>query len=112
MSNITTHVLDLTNGTPAEGIKAKLFFYENSVWKQIAHGTTGRDGRILDLMDKAELLRKGIYKMEFKTGDYYDQKKIKSFYPYIEITFTINDEEHYHIPLLLNAFGYTTYRGS
>lgn len=112
MSPITTHILDTSEGKPAQGVKIKLYCSENENWKSIAEGVTDKDGRIKDLLNENEKLQKGIYKMIFETGFYFSQKDMKSFYPYVEIVFEISDEEHYHIPLLLSPFGYTTYRGS
>lgn len=112
MSQITTHVLDTSSGKPAPGINIKLYYSENQNWKSLAEGVTNNDGRIIDLLSENEKLKKGIYKMIFETGFYFSQKKLKCFYPYVEIVFEISDEEHYHIPLLLSPFGYTTYRGS
>jgi len=112
MSHITTHVLDTSIGKPAKGIEIKLHRNENSGWHEIAKGVSDIDGRISDLIEIGKTLDKGIYKMEFRVDNYFRQKKIKSLYPYIEIIFMIEDEEHYHIPLLLSPFGYSTYRGS
>ena len=67
---------------------------------------------ISDLLPKENVLETGIYKMRFETKDYFDKGRIPTFYPYVEIVFDIHSTEHYHIPLLLNPFGYSTYRGS
>ena len=75
-------------------------------------GITNKDGRIPDLLAKGTLLDLGIYKMKFEVKAYFDRDGINSFYPYVEIVFDITTQEHYHIPLLLNPFGYSTYRGS
>lgn len=112
MSQITTHVLDTSSGKPAKGIEITLFQSESQGWKEIAKGITNTDGRISDLIKVAEALKKGVYKMKFEVSEYFQQNKQQHFYPYVEIVFEINSEEHYHIPLLLNPFGYTTYRGS
>ena len=111
MSQITTHVLDTSAGKPAKGIEIKFFKSENSVWNEVAKGVTNDDGRISDLLEEGISLERGIYKMHFRTEEYYKEKKTKSFYPFVEIVFIIDSDEHYHIPLLLNPFGYTTYRG-
>ncbi len=112
MNRITSHVLDTTAGMPAEGITAILYGGENDEWTELARGITNKDGRIADLLDKEHLSHYGIYKMRFETKDYFDKKQVKTFYPYVEIIFEIEAGQHYHIPLLLNPFGYTTYRGS
>ena len=112
MSRITTHILDTTKGKPAESVTIILFGGENDEWTELTRGITNADGRIPDLINKDDLLHYGIYKMRFETKDYFDSHQIKTFYPYVEIIFEIESGQHYHIPLLLNPFGYTTYRGS
>ena len=112
MSQITTHILDTTKGKPAAGITIVLYKGENDQWEEIGRGKTNNDGRITDLLGKDVVLEKRIYKMRFETKDYFDREAIPTFYPYVEIIFDIQSNEHYHIPLLLNPFGYTTYRGS
>ena len=79
---------------------------------EIARGQTNEDGRIANLLNEDKILQKGIYKMRFETKLYFDQKGMATFYPYVEIVFDIQTGEHYHIPLLLSPFGYSTYRGS
>ena len=112
MSQITTHILDTTKGKPAVGITIVLYRGENDEWTELARGKTNSDGRIADLLPKENVLEIGIYKMRFETKDYFDANHIITFYPYIEIIFDIQSSDHYHIPLLLNPFGYSTYRGS
>jgi 5-hydroxyisourate hydrolase len=112
MSQLTTHVLDTAKGKPAEGIKIILYQHQGNDWLPLANGITSKDGRITDLLPKDEALPAGIYKMAFFTKDYFDQLGLKAFYPVVAIVFEIATEEHYHIPLLLSPFGYTTYRGS
>lgn len=111
MSQITTHVLDTTTGKPATGVAIILYAQEND-WIEMAKGVTNADGRITNLLPQEEVLPAGIYKIKFVTKAYFDGKAISTFYPFIEIVFTITGAEHYHIPLLLTPFGYTTYRGS
>jgi 5-hydroxyisourate hydrolase len=112
MSHITTHVLDTAKGKPAAGIKIVLYRQLGEDWSPITNGITGKDGRMADLLEKEKTLAAGIYKIEFFTKDYFDHAGLKSFYPVIPIVFEITSTEHYHIPLLLSPFGYTTYRGS
>jgi 5-hydroxyisourate hydrolase len=112
MSQITTHVLDTSSGRPAGGININLYGRENENWKFIAEGNTDDNGRLGDLLKPDGVLEKGIYKLKFETGLYFKEKKLKCFYPYVEIIFEIDTGEHYHIPLLLSPFGYTTYRGN
>ena len=112
MSQVTTHVLDTMKGKPAAGISIILYRGENDQWTELARGITNSDGRITDLLRKEVLLETGIYKMRFETKDYFDGQQIDTFYTYIEINFDIRFNEHFHIPLLLSPFGYSTYRGS
>ncbi len=112
MSQITTHILDTTKGKPALGVIIILYQGGNDEWKELARSVTNSDGRIPDLLGDNVVPEKGIYKMRFETKDYFDKEQVKTFYPYVEIIFEISSEEHYHIPLLLNPFGYATYRGS
>lgn len=112
MSQLTTHILDTSKGKPAAGISVILFQQENDSWKQIASGITNEDGRISGLIKTDAILVTGNYKIKFETKAYFDKQGIQSFYPFVEISFTITDNEHYHVPLLLNPFGYSTYRGS
>ncbi|GEO08985.1 hydroxyisourate hydrolase [Segetibacter aerophilus] len=111
MSQITTHILDTTSGKPATGVTIILYAHESD-WIEIAKGVTNKDGRITDLLPVGEVLPKGMYKMKFATKGYFDALSIETLYPFVEIIFSIAASEHYHIPLLLNPFGYTTYRGS
>lgn len=107
MSLITTHVLDTARGRPASGISVTLEFASEGQWIAIGSGTTGDDGRLRELVPAGVTLRPGNYRISFATAAY------SAFYPRIEVTFMIeNASEHYHIPLLLSPFGYSTYRGS
>ena len=109
---ISTHILDTTKGRPAADVTIILYHGGNDEWTEIARGKTDKDGRIQDLTKKELPLQEGIYKMRFETKDYFDKDQIQTFYPYVEIIFEIESDQHYHIPLLLNPFGYSTYRGS
>ncbi|MBE7169748.1 MAG: hydroxyisourate hydrolase [Williamsia sp.] len=112
MSQLTTHVLDTSRGKPAEGILVILYADGSGNWQEMAKGTTNADGRIADLLPTGILLAAGLYKIKFFTRPYFEQLAVASFYPYVEIVFEISSQAHYHIPLLLGPFGYTTYRGS
>lgn len=112
MSQVTTHILDTTKGKPASGITIILYVGGNDQWTEIKRGKTNQDGRINDLLKENEFLQKGIYKLRFETKDYFDKTSTPTFYPYVEIIFDIESNDHYHVPLLLNPFGYSTYRGS
>ncbi|HUA07312.1 MAG TPA: hydroxyisourate hydrolase [Solirubrobacteraceae bacterium] len=105
MSGITTHVLDTSRGRPAAGVPVVLERAVNSGWETVGSGTTDTDGRARDLLSSA--LEAGRYRLTFDTGAY------SHFYPEVTITFVVDGgEDHYHVPLLLSPFGYSTYRGS
>ncbi|WP_284651887.1 2-oxo-4-hydroxy-4-carboxy-5-ureidoimidazoline decarboxylase [Flavobacterium terrisoli] len=112
VSQITTHVLDTAVGLPGKNISIKLQAKRNNIWQTIAQGITNNDGRIPDLLPQERNLKPNTYKMVFDTGSYYKKQNLKTFYPEVEILFTTFDETHYHVPLLVNPFGYSTYRGS
>lgn len=111
MSAITTHILDTTRGKPAEAVNIVLF-HQQREWIELARGLTNSDGRIGNLLPKETVLPTGTYKLRFETGAYFEQLRVATFYPFVEITFAITTGEHYHVPLLVNPFGYSTYRGS
>jgi len=112
MSQLTTHILDTTRGKPAKDVSIILYRNENDQWTEVVKGITNNDGRIPNLLKKDVVLENGIYKIRFYTKDYFDKDGIATFYPFVEIVFDITTQEHYHIPLLLSPFGYSTYRGS
>lgn len=111
MSGITSHVLDTSRGLPAGNIEVQLELEENNQWQSIGGGTTDRDGRVANLASSD--LVAGHYRISFQVADYFAALHKDSFYPVIRIEFSVDDPtEHYHVPLLLNPFGYSTYRGS
>lgn len=112
MSHITTHVLDTSLGKPAAGIRISLQEKQQEYWNTIAVGITNEDGRVTDLLKNGKTLNPGIYRMFFETGAYYKALSVQTFYPEVGIVFETFDTTHYHVPLLLNPFGYSTYRGS
>jgi 5-hydroxyisourate hydrolase / 2-oxo-4-hydroxy-4-carboxy-5-ureidoimidazoline decarboxylase len=112
MSQLTTHVLDTSVGKPGKNMAVKLLQQVNDNWQAITQGITDNDGRIADLLPPERSLIAGNYKLVFETAAYFAANNIKGFYPEVEIQFTVFDEAHYHVPLLINPFGYTTYRGS
>lgn len=112
MSQLTTHVLDTSVGRPGRNITVKLLQPVNNDWQMIAQGVTDADGRIPDLLPSGKLLPAGNYKLLFETGAYFAANNIKGFYPEVDIQFTITDGSHYHVPLLISPYGYSTYRGS
>ena len=114
MSPITTHVLDTSQGCPGVNILVRLEKQKSDgSWREISSGTTDNDGRIVNLLVEEDVLDSGVYQMIFMTASYFEKQEIPFFYPEIEIRFLLNyPEQHYHIPLLLSPFGYSTYRGS
>ncbi|KGJ97988.1 hydroxyisourate hydrolase [Thalassotalea sp. ND16A] len=113
MSQITTHVLDTTRGLPASGVPITLYARTNDGWQQLASGMSNEDGRLPGLLGHDVVLAAGVYRMHFATSTYFKANKEDGFYPYVDIVFELDGSHtHYHIPLLLTAFGYSTYRGS
>ena len=111
MSAITSHVLDTAKGKPANGVGIRLDFLSgNDTWTTLAEGVTDADGRIKDLLPEGAAIEKGTYKMCFETGPYLGDQ---GFYPFAQVVFKVDDPtQHYHVPLLLSPYGYSTYRGS
>ncbi|MDR7090589.1 hydroxyisourate hydrolase [Cellvibrio fibrivorans] len=107
---ITTHILNLDAGKPAADVRVTLHRLDTNL--PIASATTDADGRIMH-WENDFTLQAGSYLLYFAIGDWYLQQGKNSFYPEIQISFqVVNVHEHYHVPLLLNAYGYSTYRGS
>ena len=113
MSQITTHVLDTARGCAAAGIAITLCKRAGEEWQRVGSGHTDDDGRISDLCPSDTVLEAGTYRMHFATGAYFHNLQVPVFYPWAEVVFCIDgDGQHYHIPLLLAGYGYSTYRGS
>jgi len=113
MTQITSHILDTSLGQPAQGVLITLLQQKGDDWVMLGSAPTNDDGRVGDFLGSSDVLTAGIYKLTFYLSDYYERLKTESFYPYAEVAFEIvGDGQHYHVPLLLNPFGYSTYRGS
>lgn len=114
MSPITTHILDTSRGRPAEGVAVVLERQSpDGSWAAVGHGTTNDDGRIADLLPDGTMLMPGTFRLCFATAAYFQTLGVRSFYPEVQILFLVEDSHsHYHVPLLLSPFGYSTYRGS
>ena len=112
MSQLTTHILDTTIGKPVSGVSIILYQSQKEGWVKIADAVTNNDGRVPDLLTEDPKMELGTYKLRFETLPYFTTRSVESFYPFIEIVFKVDSDEHYHVPLLLNPFGYSTYRGS
>ena len=113
MSPLTTHVLDLRLGQPAAGVAATLEKQDVlGSWHRMANGVTNNDGRIADMLAEGALAP-GTYRLTFAVGEYFAVQEVEHFYPQVTIDFNVADASlHYHVPLLLSPFGYSTYRGS
>lgn len=112
-SPVTIHVLDTSRGKPAASVAVMLEQADGKEWREAAKGKTDKNGRIDNLLPRNKPLVPGIYRITFESGAYFAESKTKTFYPQITVYFEIADPtEHYHIPLLLSPFGYSTYRGS
>ncbi len=110
---ITTHVLDTSRGGPAVGVTVILELRQASEWSPIGRGTTGEDGRLTALSADTPLVP-GTYRMTFDTGDYQRERGMATpFFPEVTVTFSVRDAAaHYHVPLLLSPYGYSTYQGT
>ncbi|CUR61027.1 5-hydroxyisourate hydrolase [metagenome] len=106
MASLSTHVLDVSTGRPASGLRVTL---ESADGTLLAEGVTDADGRVGDLA--ADLVA-GDHVLRFGTGAWFADQGVPAFYPAVVVTFAVSDDEHYHVPLLLSPFGYSTYRGS
>lgn len=108
---LSTHVLDLVHGHPVANLTVSLMAWQRNEWLLLAEKKTDTNGRINEFFSvKWEV---GLYKLRFETAQYFRIKDIPTFFPWIEVTFEISSEQpHYHVPLLLSPFGYSTYRGS
>ncbi len=110
---ISTHILDTALGSPAVGVPVSLARITGEAWLSINDALTDADGRCKYLLPETQQLQPGTYRVHFDTSAYYKHRQLQGLYPYVEIVFEVlKDDEHYHIPLLLAANGYTTYRGS
>jgi len=115
MSPITTHVLDIALGKPAAGIAVVLEqLGEADAWTEVGRGTTNADGRVPNLLPDGAVLTPGSYRLRFATGAYFASCGVRGLYPEVQVMIQLDApvRRHYHIPLLLSPYGYSTYRGS
>ena len=110
---LSSHILDISKGAPASGVSIKLEKYDekSKLWSFVEEKITDSNGRISDFLasDKSNI---GIYKLTYLTSPYFKKNNLESFYPFIEVVFQIKDNNHYHVPITLSAYGYSTYRGN
>ena len=112
MSGITTHVLDTSRGRPVVGLTVELQLKAGSAWKALGTGLTDGNGRCIALLGE-QMLEVGVYRLLFRVAPYFREHHVESFYSEIPIIFEVRDANaHYHVPLLISPFGYSTYRGS
>ena len=113
IKRISTHVLDVSRGGPASDVPVRLERQQaQGDWQVLNAANTDQDGRCSQLLPADELLP-GLYRMKFDTAHYFRAQKIAGLYPVVVVTFQVREgESQFHIPLLLSANGYTTYRGT
>jgi 5-hydroxyisourate hydrolase len=112
MSGITTHVLDTARGRPAADLTVILSTQGPRGWAELARTATDAAGRIANMVPAATPLVRGtVCRLRFEVGDWFAAQGLPAFYPFVEITFSVQDDGHHHVPLLLSPFGYSTYRG-
>jgi len=110
---LSVHVLDQQSGQPGAGIQVTLEQRKGTEWMQLASGVTNEQGRIPALYPEGKAMAAGDYRIVFRTGEHFARKGQPTFFPRIPVEFTVDaPAQHYHIPLLLSPFGYSTYRGN
>lgn len=113
MATISTHVLDTAHGRPAAGVRVTLEAATTEAWDHLGGTSTNDDGRAPDLLRDDQTVQPGVHRMVFDTGSWFAEQGVAGFYPKVTVTFEIADaNDHYHVPLLLSPYGYSTYRGS
>ena len=110
---LSVHVLNLENGLPSPGVNVTLEKHVGQNWQPLAQGVTNEQGRIGEMFPDKQAMEAGQYRVVFKTGDYFKKAGRDTFFPEIPVIFEVkNADQHYHIPLLLSPYGFSTYRGS
>ena len=110
---ITTHVLDTALGRPAAGVPITLErLVPEGTWQVVGGGETDADGRLRTLVPAGSQVEGGTYRLRFDTASYHTSVGVDAFFPSVDVMFVIRGGGHYHVPLLLSPFGYSTYRGS
>ncbi len=114
MSTISTHTPDTSRGAPASGVAVSLEVQDtDESWTELSHAWTDEDGRVKPFFLVEQQLSGGIYRLCFDTEGYFSGLQVESFYPQVVVVFKIDDTtQHYHVPLLISPYGYSTYRGS
>lgn len=110
---LSVHVLNQQTGLPGQDVTVMLEKQQQDKWTQVASGKTDRDGRVKSLYPEDQDMQPGVYKVTFKTSEYFKAQKQGSFFPEVPVLFTVTaTNEKLHIPLLLSQYGYSTYKGS
>ncbi|CRM01915.1 5-hydroxyisourate hydrolase precursor [Pseudomonas sp. 22 E 5] len=110
---LSVHVLNLENGLPSAGVGVTLEQHVGDTWQPLSEGVTNQQGRIAELFPADRSMTPGEYRVVFKTGDYYKKANRETFFPQVPVIFQVKQaDQHYHIPLLLSPYGFSTYRGS
>lgn len=108
---LSTHMLDATSGRHIQNVDMEIFHQnDNGDWISIETGNTGETGRVNWLNRNQN--HRGLFKIKYYTAPYFERMNQDTKFPYIEVIFSIQDDEHYHIPLVLTGHRFTTYRGS
>ena len=110
---LSSHILDVSKGMPASGVTIKLekFNEVKKTWTLVEEKVTDKNGRVPNFLPNVKS-NLGIYKLTYLTSDYFKKMNEESFYPWVEVVFQLKDSEHYHVPITLSAYGYSTYRGN
>ena len=110
MSSLSTHVLDAVSGLPAARVRVALERRTEDGWQPLGDGVTDADGRLRDLAPDG--LDAGVHRLVFATGEYFAATGQTGFYPEVAVAFTVTEDRHHHVPLLLSPYAFSTYRGS
>lgn len=110
---LSSHILDVSKGMPAPGVTIKLEKFDDAkkTWSAVEEKVTDKNGRVPDFLPNTKS-NLGIYKLTYFTSDYFKKMNTESFYPWVEVVFQITNADHYHVPITLSAYGYSTYRGN
>jgi len=110
---LSVHVLNLEDGLPSSEVRVTLERLQGQSWQALSEGVTNQQGRITELYPQGQALQDGTYRVTFKTGDWFAEHRAKTFFPEVPVIFDVDASvEHYHIPLLLSPYGFSTYRGN
>ncbi|MGO4998117.1 hydroxyisourate hydrolase [Oceanisphaera sp. W20_SRM_FM3] len=110
---LSVHVLNLENGLPSPGVEVVLEQQNGDNWTKLNTGMTNEQGRIPALYPEGKKLEQGVYRVTFETGDWFKKHDTATFFPEVPVIFSADASvEHYHIPLLLSPYGFSTYRGN